>query len=86
MPTLSWASRLLPVVVGGAVVAAGAAVGAVLTQRGHHLLEEGALQGTGVPDPAAPASVGTAVAALRQRHRVVVWLDDVERYLGTDGR
>ncbi|MGW3816340.1 tetratricopeptide repeat protein [Streptomyces sp. NPDC005046] len=179
--TLSWVSRLLPGVVGGAVVAVGAAVGAALTQRGHHLVEEGVRQSTEVksrllvddrgrlprvadvedlieigvhpaaptagaacsgsaaarvppfvrrdrsddieealrahrfvlvvgestagksrtafeavravlpdaefvvPDPAEPASVRAAVAASRRPHRSVVWLDDVERYLGTGG-
>ncbi|MER5402572.1 tetratricopeptide repeat protein [Streptomyces sp. NPDC002599] len=174
-------SRLLPGVVGGAMVAVGAAVGAALTQRGHLLVEEGVRQSTEVksrlladdrgrlprvtdvedlieigvhpatptsavdhsdsvaarvppfvrrdrsddieealrahrfvlvvgestagksraafeavkavlpdavfvvPDPAEPASVRTAAAALRRTDRSVVWLDDVERYLGTDG-
>ncbi|MEV5850119.1 tetratricopeptide repeat protein [Streptomyces sp. NPDC051985] len=179
--TLSWVPRLLPGVVGGAVVAVGVALGAVLTQRGQHLVEAGARQtadarrqllvddrgrmprvkevedlvGIGVhpaaptadaapsasamtrvppfvrrdrsadieqalrtrrfvlvvgestagksraafeaakavlpdavfvvPDPTEPASVRTAVAALRGARRSVVWLDDIERYLGTGG-
>ncbi|NUO40797.1 MAG: tetratricopeptide repeat protein [Streptomyces sp.] len=179
--TLSWASRLLPGVVGGAVVAVGAGVGAVLTQRGHDLVEERVRQNTEVrsrllvdgrgrlprvveiedlieigvhpaapavgsapsssaaarvppfvrrdrsddieealrthrfvlvvgestagksraafeavkavlpnavfvaPDPGEPESVRTAVAALRQAQPSVVWLDDIEHYLGTGG-
>ncbi|WP_167382977.1 hypothetical protein [Streptomyces mangrovisoli] len=39
-------SRLLPGVVGGAVVAVGATVGAALTQRGQHLVEETVRQRT----------------------------------------
>ncbi len=38
-----------------------------------------------MPDPSEPESVRTAVAALRQPPQSVVWLDDIERYLGTGG-
>ncbi|MFJ3670351.1 tetratricopeptide repeat protein [Streptomyces sp. NPDC090106] len=178
---LSWVSRLLPGVVGGAAVAAGAAVGAVLTQRGQLLVEQTVRQNTDVrsrllvddrgkpprvtdvrdlveigvhpaapapgsahsgsggtrlppfvrrdrsaeieqalrmhrfvlvvgestagksraafeavravladatllvPDHTEPGSVTTAVTASRRLDRCVVWLDDVERYLGTGG-
>ncbi|MFG2995190.1 hypothetical protein [Streptomyces sp. NPDC048340] len=175
---VSWLASLLPGLVGGALVATGAAVGAVLSQRGKQLIDEGVLHAletrekllrdprgrlprvrdiedliaVGVhpaapagsartvtskvtpfvrrdrseeieaalrthdfvlvvgestagktraafeaartvlprhafiaPDPADRTSLRAAVAAVRGRSRCLVWLDDVERYLGSDG-
>jgi len=175
---LSWLARLLPGVVGGAVVAVAATVGAALAQRGQQLIEEGARQSAesrfvlltdrrgriprvrdignlldvGVhpaapegdihaadarvppfvrrdrsgeiedavrahdfilivgestagksraafeavravlpgaaliaPDPAHPAALQAVETALRSRRDAVVWLDDIERYLGAGG-
>lgn len=176
--TVSWASRLFPDWVGAALIALGAAVGAVLSQRGRQLVDEGAqhalemrekllrdrrgrvprtrdvddLIAIGVhpvapggdsrtnsarvtpfvrrdrsdeievalrthdfvlivgestagksraafeaaqavlpqyafiaPDPADRTSLRAATAAIQGERSSVVWLDDIERYLGADG-
>ncbi|MFC8514274.1 tetratricopeptide repeat protein [Streptomyces sp. NPDC057257] len=175
---VSWLARLLPGVVGGAMVAVAATVGAALTQRGQRLVEEAASRGGAsgdgllhdrqgrlprlrdiddllvigvhpaapegsthapgsrvppfvrrdrsaeiedalrterfvlvvgestagksraafeaaqavlpqaalvLPDPTEPAALRAAAAAVRRERRSVVWLDDVERYLGAGG-
>ncbi|MFJ9714288.1 hypothetical protein [Streptomyces sp. NPDC101234] len=175
---VSWLARLLPGVVGGAMVAVAATVGAALTQRGQRLVEEGArwrgdsddgllrdrrdrllrvrdmddLLSIGVhpaapegdahavgsrvppfvrrdrsaeiedalrterfvlvvgestagksraafeaaravlpraalilPDPTEPAALRAAAAAVRGERHSLVWLDDMERYLGSGG-
>lgn len=175
---LSWLARLLPGVVGGAVVAVAATVGAALAQRGQQLIDQGARQSAdsrfalltdrrgriprvrdidnlldvGVhpaaregdthaadarvppfvrrdrsgeieealrthefvlivgestagksraafeavrtvlpgatliaPDPAHPAALQAVETALRRWRDTVVWLDDIERYLGAGG-
>ncbi|MFC5148874.1 hypothetical protein [Streptomyces aureoversilis] len=37
------------------------------------------------PDPADRTSLRAAVAAMQRERRSVLWLDDIERYLGADG-
>ena len=37
------------------------------------------------PDPAAPSALRAAAAAVRREHSSLVWLDDIDRYLGAGG-
>ncbi|MGW4166049.1 tetratricopeptide repeat protein [Streptomyces chartreusis] len=69
--SVSWAARLLPGVVGGALVAVAATVGAALSQRGQRLVEESVLRAEAARD-----------ALLRDRRGRIPRVRDIDDLVG----